>query len=116
MPSNISPQPASGSATPSESGTASAWGRAREHLERLKAHIGEQINSYPSPIPACDAQFNYLLEQRGGISEELNKLEAARQTSLNREDGLPDEIGALEAFLDSSAFIDEAAARKIMAR
>ena len=90
-------------------GDAAAWESARRHLERLKARIAGQINAYPPPIPACDAQFNYLLEQRGSITDELNKLEAARNHSLNRADGL----AVLKALLACSEFVDEAAARKI---
>jgi hypothetical protein len=112
MPSKFHQQttgtPTAADATAADPPT-SGWQGAREHLERLKAHIAGQINAYPPPIPACDAQFNYLLEQRGSITDELNKLEAARNHSLNRADGM----AALKAFLACSEFVDEAAARKI---
>jgi hypothetical protein len=45
-----------------------------EQLEARKAQVLAEIRSYPPPIPACDAQFNYLLEQRDQLSVALNRL------------------------------------------
>lgn len=87
---------------------ASDWERARQHLERLKAGIGGQIHTYPAPIPACDAQFNYLLEQRDKITDELNRLAAAMRESLEQGEGGQ----AIAEFIASSEFIDEAAERE----
>lgn len=89
-------------------GDAAAWQRAREHLEQAKAHIAGQIHAYPAPIPACDAQFNYLLEQRGKIADELNRLAAAMRESLEQGEGGQ----AIAEFIASSEFIDEAAKRE----
>jgi hypothetical protein len=40
--------------------------RATEKIETAlrveKERISQEIRAYPSPIPACDAQFNCLLE------------------------------------------------------
>ena len=44
------------------------------YLEKRRIDINEEIRSYPTPIPACDAQFNYLLEQRTKLSQELDRL------------------------------------------
>ena len=107
MPSTKVTQPAGTPPTPHS--PAPAWDRARAHLEQLKVRIADEINNYPPPIPACDAQFNYLLEQRGMIAEELTRLEAARLQSLARRDGAQ----AIAAFIASSRFIDEAAGRSI---
>ena len=38
--------------------------RIRERLENEMNRVREEIRRYPSPIPACDAQFNYFLESR----------------------------------------------------
>jgi hypothetical protein len=46
-------------------------------LEVLATDVGEEIRSYPTPIPACDAQFNHLLELRRLLHEELERLDAA---------------------------------------
>ena len=82
--------------------TVAAWQRARERLELSKARIAGQINSYPTPITGCDAQFDYLLEQRGKLTEELGRLEAARLDSAGRNDG----VAALADFISSSEFLD----------
>ena len=37
-------------------------------IEQLK-NINEQIASYPTPIAGCDAQFNFLLEEKERISK-----------------------------------------------
>ena len=45
-------------------------GLARE-LQRwlacVRATLADEIRSYPTPIPRCDAQFNHLVEQRDGV-------------------------------------------------
>lgn len=43
-------------------------------LESQKLRTIEAIRNYPPPIPACDAQFNYLLEKRDRLTVELNRL------------------------------------------
>lgn len=43
-------------------------------LAMQKAKVIQAIRSYPPPIPACDAQFNYLLEQRDYLVVEMNRL------------------------------------------
>ena len=47
------------------------------------ATLADEIRSYPTPIPRCDAQFNHLVEQRSRLSRLLTDLEAA----LDRRDG-----------------------------
>ena len=37
----------------------SVWNRIRDYLENERHRIYEEIKNYPTPIPACDAQFNY---------------------------------------------------------
>jgi hypothetical protein len=57
------------------------WGWVEARLrERLDA-IEEEIRGYPMPIPACDAQYNHLLEQRTALALEIGRArEAARGT------------------------------------
>jgi hypothetical protein len=57
--------------------TGQDWAALRRQLERLMREVGEEIRAYPAPIPACDAQFNRLLELRRLLPEELARLEAA---------------------------------------
>ena len=55
-------------------------GLSREHqrwLTGVRASLADEIRSYPTPIPRCDAQFNHLVEQRGRLSRLLTDLEAA---------------------------------------
>lgn len=46
-------------------------------LTGARATLADEIRSYPTPIPRCDAQFNHLVEQRGRLSRLLTDLEAA---------------------------------------
>ena len=43
-------------------------------LERELKEINEEIRYYPGPIVGCDAQFNWLLEERTGIAKQLKEL------------------------------------------
>jgi hypothetical protein len=56
------------------------WAALRRQLERLTREVREEIRGYPAPIPACDAQFNRLLELRRLLPAELARLEAAAGT------------------------------------
>jgi hypothetical protein len=60
--------------------------RVEEHLERERRRIASEITSYPSPIPACDAQFNYLLEQRERVAQDLQLLATLTRTDLPGRD------------------------------
>jgi len=46
----------------------------KRELEAARGRLNEEIGSYPAPIPACDAQFNYLLGQRTKIAGELKRI------------------------------------------
>lgn len=83
----------------------------RDLLEDEKARILEEIRNYPPPIPACDLQFNHLLEQRALISQELSRLNALSQRSLTPTDA----IKLIEEFIASSSFIDAEAVQRIRA-
>jgi len=65
----------------------SFWKRIKDHLENERQRIYEEIRHYPTPIPACDAQFNYLLEERARIGQELDRLKTLSKEGLTqRED------------------------------
>lgn len=87
------------------------WNRIREHLETQRAQILEDIVNYPPPIPACDQHYNYLLEQRAHISQELRRL----NTLLQDRSASPDEFKLLDEFLTASAYIQDEAAQDIRA-
>lgn len=78
----------------------SIWEAIRLHLENERARVNDEIRKYPTPITACDAQFNYLLEERVRLAEELDRLNVARQ-SPNRET-YPESI---DKFIASSNYI-----------
>jgi hypothetical protein len=44
---------------------------------RARVSLDEEIRTYPTPIPRCDAQFNFVYEQRARLSQWLNQLDAA---------------------------------------
>jgi hypothetical protein len=46
----------------------------RDHFENERQRINKEIRDYPTPIAGCDAQFNYLLEERARIAQELDRL------------------------------------------
>jgi hypothetical protein len=82
----------------------------RRHLEDKRRPVEDEIRRYPPPIAGCDAQFNYLLEQRSQLSRELVRLAAASQ----RPDA--DTPEAVDAFIRSSTCIDAAASEELRAR
>ncbi len=75
----------------------SDWDALRARLARMRAAVAAEINAYPPPIPACDAQFDYLLERREALSEALARLYAARK----------DGSSTLESFLAELPDLDE---------
>ena len=84
----------------------------REYLERAKRSVDEEIASYPKPIPRCDAQFNYLYEQRTRLSRALE-----RATSGLADDGSMDGlVGSIMSFVESAPYSDEAEERDLKAR
>src|SRR5262249_40232450 len=86
------------------------WKRVLDHLERERHRIHEEIKNYPRPIPACDAQFNHLLEQRTTIAQELARLRQAPSEQL----GGQDLIALLDALVGSSPFIDREMKEEMM--
>ncbi|MDQ5846079.1 MAG: hypothetical protein M3539_12390, partial [Acidobacteriota bacterium] len=64
----------------------SLYQNIKDALENERHRVNEEIRNYPTPIPACDAQFNYLLEERAKIAEEMDRLKALSKGSFTRED------------------------------
>lgn len=89
--------------------TESVWKRIKDHLQNERRRIYEEIKNYPPPIPACDAQFNYLLEERARIAQELDRLEVLSRASLTRKD----HIRCIAEFIMSSNYIDSDAEQSI---
>ena len=58
----------------------SDWDGLRARLTQLRQVVAAEIRTYPVPIPACDAQYNHLLERRTALAAALASLDAARET------------------------------------
>ena len=87
----------------------SVWQKIRAHLASKRDRINEQIGCYPTPIAGCDQQFNYLLEQRTGISGEWDRMNEAENESLISADP----IQVVEEFIRSSTYMDTEAKEPI---
>jgi hypothetical protein len=68
------------------------WSAVRHRLLALMREVAEEIRTYPAPIPACDAQFNHLLDLHRMLPPELARLEAAAR----------DPAASVEAFIRAS--------------
>jgi hypothetical protein len=89
----------------------SGWEKVRDHLEKATNRIYEEIKNYPRPIAGCDAQFNFLLDERASIAAEWERMREASEASRRGGDALR----SLQAFLRSSRHLDEDAKRRIAA-
>ena len=83
----------------------------KNQLEKVKIRVNKEIGNYPSPIPACDVQFNYLLEERSKISVALkqvdNLLTECQTGNL--------EIETIEELIKMSSQIDDGMAARLRA-
>ncbi len=50
--------------------------RARAALAEAAAELDGEIHGYPTPISACDAQYNHLLAERRRVRAALGALDA----------------------------------------
>jgi hypothetical protein len=76
-----------------------------EHLRGLRQRLAEEIRSYPTPIPRCDAQFNHLYEQLGRLSRDLDAIEGEKSDRT-----------AAEALIASRPYTDDPSERDFRAR
>ena len=81
-----------------------------DYLDAKRTSMVEEIRAYPSPIPACDAQFNYLLEQRTKQSHELERLHRIHKGVLQGESGMM----RIREFIESSDCIHSDMKRQMM--
>ena len=88
-----------------------AWAAIRSHLEGIRTSVYQELLAYPQPIAGCDVQYQHLSGERDGISRELRRLDSVRGAGTAGRDG----ASAIDAFIRSSPYIDDAAARKIRA-
>ena len=89
----------------------SLWAMIHQHLEDEMRRVHEEIRNYPAPIPACDAQFNHLLEERDALSSELARARESRNGYTDSEDAR----SSIDAFLNVSAYLGDAKKSEIRA-
>ncbi len=73
----------------------SDWDTLRFRLTQLREAAAAEIRAYPAPIPACDAQYNHLLERRAALADALARLDAAREGGAGPAQSLHAELSAL---------------------
>lgn len=81
----------------------SVWQVIREQLEATRHRIHDEILNYPPPIPACDQHFNYLLEQRTEIAQELRRQKALAEESLTSRSP----VALISEFVASSVYVND---------
>ncbi len=87
----------------------SVWKMIHQHLDKEMRRVQDEIRSYPAPIPACDAQFNYLLEERESLSSELARVRGFMNEELDSEDAR----SSIDAFLNVSTYLGDSAKGEI---
>ncbi len=63
----------------------SEWDVLQVRLTQLREAVAAEIRAYPAPIPACDAQYNHLLERRTALAAALASLDATREGDTTPE-------------------------------
>jgi hypothetical protein len=72
--------------------------RMHADLDRRREAISRELCTIPPPVPACDVNFNRLLEERARVVDELQALGRLRAANAGAE--------ALLAFCRHSAALD----------
>lgn len=60
-------------------------GRLRAELLARRERVLAEIRAHPPAVPACDAHFNYLLQQRDALGRELGRLDDILAAGLDAE-------------------------------
>lgn len=95
------------------------WDEVEAALIDVRASVYAEIRAYPKPITACDAQYNYLLEQRAEVGQLLARLQRAgtgEQTDGEKEKPVREMAQAIGAFLATSSMIEKDARRELLER
>jgi len=79
-------------------------------LQRTKRVTEEEIRSYPTPIPRCDAQFNFLYEHRARLSQQLEHANSVLEANASANQ-LVDVIAAFISSACSAPSVEEDALR-----
>ncbi len=89
----------------------SAWTMIHQNLQSKIHRVHDEIRNYPVPIPACDAQFNFLLEEREALSSELARVRGLMKKDTDTEDAR----SSIDAFLNFSTYLGDSAKKEIRA-
>ena len=78
------------------------WQEIRSFLYVELESVETEIRTYPKPIPACDLQFNFLLEKRAEVSRALTRMHKTHHKGLSEKvlTTLVDELLASAAIFD----------------
>lgn len=79
------------------------WQAIQRQLEDEKARIFQEISHYPPPIPACDVQFNALLEEQVAVLKELGQVKMIRKQRLSAGE----QIALLDELTRSARFLGD---------
>lgn len=71
--------------------------------------VRDEIRNYPGPIPACDAQFNHLLEEREALTSEIGRV----RDLMAGEPGSRDVAVAIDEYLTVTTCLSDAAKDEI---
>ncbi len=73
-----------------------SWENLKSILEKKKQEVQDEILHYPPPIPACDQQFNYLLEQRALLAQAVRQVNEIALVSNEELQQFAEELGCLD--------------------
>lgn len=100
---------AAGAEMENATGLDALWRQIQRHLEDEKERLFQEIRSYPPPIPACDAQFNGLLEERANILRILGEVKGVRKQSQSGSE----QIELLDRLVSSSQYLSSELAEQV---
>lgn len=84
----------------------------RAYVARVRASVDDEIRAYPTPIPRCDAQFNFVYEQRARLTQLLSLLDA----ELVQNDASSQLVNIISGFVASSPLGDSCDERDLRKR
>ena len=87
------------------------WQEIESHLETEKQRVFYEILYYPPPIPACDVQFNFLLEERSVITQELRRMREMAGQDMSDFD----RAQSIREFVKLSKFFNASLEAKLLA-
>ena len=84
----------------------------RDFVLGAKRALDEELRSYPTPIPRCDAQFNHAYEQRARLAALLQRIDAP----ADRADGASTLLSAMSEFVSLPSAGETVEERRLRAR